>query len=262
MSTRLWSKHFGRVREKLITDFRGTDIAKHGGLKGTAREIFIQEFLRTNMPSEIDFSNGEIVDKFDNQSGQLDIIIQSSFSPKIPIQNSTQLSLNDAVIGAIEVKSDLASGKHLDNALNAAIKVKSLHRDNHISGMVHGKEEISHTRTPFFLIAYSGPSHMTLERKFNKFVADCGMSTEQCLPEVTVVMQSGKKKSGYYLYQNNGWLFEKDTTKGSVCSWNKNSDECIVGLFVYLCQLAQATRNNLFSTDFGQYFLETHLDVV
>ena len=87
--------------------------AGHGlssSTKGTGRELFISTFLSQCLPPHYRFSSGDIVDRNDNQSGQVDIIIESPYLYSFPFHlDGPRLFPAESVGVAIEVKSDVSN---------------------------------------------------------------------------------------------------------------------------------------------------------
>lgn len=94
---------------------------------GTNREDIILSFLNNHLP-DICKANigGKIIDTFDNESEQVDIVVSSIFGPKFSHQNKT-IYLADSTYAAIEIKSTL-NYKTLEDGLNKSHSVKKLHK--------------------------------------------------------------------------------------------------------------------------------------
>lgn len=125
---RLIIKHLESTREILIAHSLHFNNAKHSDILGFCRETIINEFLAKNCPSIIEYITGEIIDSKDNRSGQVDIVMQTNYSPKIPLYENHSLSFADTVIGAIEIKSNLTTAgientSHLKSALDNIQKI-------------------------------------------------------------------------------------------------------------------------------------------
>lgn len=105
---------------KLTTNQNPSDI-------GTNREDILLSFLNNHLP-EICKANlgGKIIDIFDNESEQVDIVVNSIFGPKFFHQNKT-IYLVDSTYAAIEIKSTL-NYKTLEDGLNKSLSVKKLHK--------------------------------------------------------------------------------------------------------------------------------------
>lgn len=164
--------HFASIRRQLKEYAKQTGIvAEHGDVKGLSREGFVQLFLKQNLSPMVDLSSGEVIDCTDRRSGQIDIILQSSWAPRLHLHNGIIVSLNDSVIGCIEVKSNLKTGNfdkrsHLRSALLGSLRLKLLKRQE-----VTNESIFAHKfkRTPNFIFAYEGPEPDTLQRWINEF---------------------------------------------------------------------------------------------
>ncbi|MFH1446878.1 MAG: DUF6602 domain-containing protein, partial [Chloroflexota bacterium] len=173
MTNRILSEHFSKTRQRLLDQAEHIGLAKHGDIKGLAREAIIKVFLEENLPSLVEFKTGEILDYTDARSGQLDIVLQSIAAPRIPITDNLQITMADAALGVIEVKSNLTTAtweksSHLKTAFETFEKVKKLKRDSCIEGTVHGRH-IVFQKTPCFLVAYKGPTRETLLAKIRDY---------------------------------------------------------------------------------------------
>jgi hypothetical protein len=100
-------------------------------VKGHAREMFINQFLRKVMPPEFRISgNGEAIDSSGEKSGELDVIVENSFLPSIPFfgtdGDSSRLFFCEGIASVIEIKSNLSD--EWSNILAAAEKLRALNR--------------------------------------------------------------------------------------------------------------------------------------
>jgi len=237
MTKRILSQHFEQSLERLKAFSQHARLAEHPDNLGLAREGFIKTFLRESLPSLIDFRSGEIIDHKDNRSGQIDIILQSSLSPRIHLFGDVQVSLADFVLGVIEVKSTLTTAvvnkaSHLKSALDSFKKVKSLDRDHKITANNKSGNKIDLPNTPCFLFTYSGPKKDTLLIKLEEYGNQNKLDYNQYWPDVIVVMDKE-----YYILRNDGWLNDK---KNEDVYLTYDGKECLVGLFVYICQIIEA----------------------
>lgn len=173
MEDRCLAQHFKYIRERLLQYASHTGLAKHGDVTGLAREGFIKMFLKENLPSLVDFCTGEILDRNDNRTGQIDVIIQSALSPKINLFGDIQISLADFVLGIIEVKSTLTTASidknsHLKSSLETFRKVKALKRKKNLyeyRNSAKGAVPFYLNNTPCFLVAYHGANADTVTKK-------------------------------------------------------------------------------------------------
>lgn len=76
--------------------------------KGTERELFITDFLTRVFPPHFRFGSGDITDRNELRTGQVDIVVESPFLFSLPAQSDgPRLFLAESVAAVIEVKSDL-----------------------------------------------------------------------------------------------------------------------------------------------------------
>lgn len=226
-SHRILSRHFAHVKHKLISFASHFEIAKHGDMKGYGREALAEEFLKSHLSDQIDCLTGEIFDTEDIRSGQIDIILQCKKSPKVPLWGNIHLSYADAVVAAIEVKSNLTT-EHLNNSLNASKKLKALKRDVtlHLTPMQKPLNKI-----PYIIFAYTGLTEESILKNIRNYAAKHKISVEDFAPDMIVVLDKD-----YYMCKNDGWQFPI-VQGGYFRTWTGVSDENLVGLYNYLTNL-------------------------
>ncbi|EPX4135754.1 DUF6602 domain-containing protein, partial [Vibrio vulnificus] len=246
MEHRILSEHFNKVKNKLLEYSKHFDIAKHGDMKGYGREALVNEFLKTHLPDQIEYLTGEIIDEKDSRSGQVDIILQAKHCAKIPLLGSTHLVFSDAVIAAIEVKSNL-NLQHLRKALDGFVKIKQQQRQDVIKG---NKNCPDLKRTPCILIAFQGMKAETLIGHINKYAKENKVSLDLCSPDVVVVLDSS-----YYVCRNDGWIFPKVPVPNAFFrTWDGLPHENLVGLYIYLTNLCTSTLIHPPLFDIAPYF--------
>ena len=250
MTRRILSQHFEQSLERLKTFSQHARLAEHSDNLGLAREGFIKTFLKENLPSLIDFRSGEILDQNDKRSGQIDIILQSALSPRIHLFGDVQVALADFVLGAIEVKSTLTTAavdnaSHLKLALDTFRDVKSLTRDYKITAVKSGRM-IELPNTPCFLFAYIGPTKNTLLTKLNEYGDYNDLTPKEYWPEVIVVLDRE-----YNVFRNDGWLYDKEN---ELVYSTYDGKECLVDMFVYICQIIEAWNAKSHHSNFGKFF--------
>jgi len=92
------------------------------------KESFCRLFLQSHLPNGYRVTTGEIVDSFNNRTGQLDVIISNGSAPRLSLDMSGAIIapvLADSVLGVIEVKTTL-SADNLKKALMQLRPVKAL----------------------------------------------------------------------------------------------------------------------------------------
>ena len=118
---KLLLEHLKNNRDALLKYSELVGIASHSGNLGMAREGLISNFLKQNLPEYIMYLSGEIFDRSDNRSGQIDIVLHPITSPKIYLHKSINIFPAETVLSAIEIKSNLTTGEKgtLYKALNS-----------------------------------------------------------------------------------------------------------------------------------------------
>lgn len=232
MKHRILSEHFAKVKDKLLQYSSHFDIANHGDIKGYGREALVNEFLKTHLPDSIEYLTGEIFDELDARSGQVDVILQSKSFPKVPLLGNTQLVFSDAVMAAIEVKSNLTK-QHLDATLGQFRKIKNLKRQSIIKGSGLLKNL---NRTPCIIFAFKGPSCNKLIENINKYAKRHSLPLSEFAPDMVIILESD-----YYLCRNDGWIFPPVPIQGAFFrNWSGLPHENLVGLYTYLFNLSQS----------------------
>lgn len=254
---RVLYKHFDAIRDDLLHHYKQSGLANHSDIKGLAREGFINSFLKSNLPSLVEYKTGEVLDCNDNKSGQVDIILQSALSPKIHLHNDIQITLSDFVLAAIEVKSDLTTASykeksHLKSALETFNKIKKLKRTHFVTYHSNEKtESIIHPNTPCFLIAYDGPTKETLHKHLKDFSSYVySYKYQEFWPEVISVI-----KQNYTIIVHDG-LFASPEPFFDFTYTHTEKDEinCLIPFFVYLCRVVESWNSQLHHTPFLDYF--------
>lgn len=248
MASKTLKAHFDKVRTNLISLSEHLSIAKHGDIKGAGREALINQFLKSSLPSQVEFYTGEILDKNDLKSGQIDIIVQAFTSPKIHLLNDLKIALSDSVIAIIEVKSNLTTGNmskesHLKQALDTFRKVKALQRDHKLKG---NSTHNNHPNTPCVLFSFSGPTIETLTTKLVEYSEINKITLDEFAPDLTIVLDKN-----YSIFRNDGWISPKNGKTPFLQGSNKHS--CVANLFVYLSKIIEVWNSTTKFTKFQEY---------
>lgn len=250
MANETFINHFIKTREDLLAFSKHLDIVNHGDIKGLAREAITTQFLNTNLPSLVEYKTGEIIDYENQKSGQVDIILQSVTSPKIHLHNNLQISLADAVIAVIEVKSNLTTASfdnesHLKSAFISFQKIKRLKRFYKLDGLNESHE--NHKNTPCILFAFSGPLPNTLIKKYIEYHKNFNIGFDDFAPDLTIVLDKG-----YAIHRNNGWIGPIDGDQPFL--FRDNKEKCLIPFFVYLCKMIEVWNMKVKHTRFQDYF--------
>ncbi|WP_138553671.1 DUF6602 domain-containing protein [Pseudoalteromonas rubra] len=231
MKHRLLSEHFGKVKKTPLQYSEHFDIANHGDIKGYGREALVNIFLKEHLPDSIEYLTGEIFDEFDKRSGQVDIILQSKSFPKVPLLGNTQLVYSDAVMAAIEVKSNLTK-QHLYAIFEQFKKVKLLNRKAIIKGggMLSDLKKI-----PCIIFAFKVPVHRKIVEHVNKFSVLKKVPLTDFAPDMVVVLDSD-----FYICRNDGWIFPPVPERALFRHWEGLPHENLVGIYIYLINLSSS----------------------
>ena len=242
-SHRILSKHFAYVKNKLIAFAEHFNIAKHGDIKGYGREALTGEFLESHMPDQIEFLTGEIIDTEDNRSTQLDIILQSKSSPKIPMWGNIHLCYADMTIAAIEVKSNLTT-QHLKKSLDACFALKALKRNTVYKAV--GKKDLF--AIPYIIFAFTGLLEKTILEHIDEYAREHNLHPDLFTPDMIVVLDKD-----YYICKNDGWQFPI-VPRGYFRTWTGVSDENLVGMYNYINNLILVHNEKFRYLNIPRYF--------
>jgi hypothetical protein len=134
--------------------------------RGGERERFVEQFLRNIFPPPFRFGSGDITDRHNERSGQIDVVVEYPFLPSFPIVSTDQarLYMAEGVAAAIEVKSNVAD--QWSEVIAVHRKLAPLRRDFGITATL-GREPKE--GVPHFAVGYKGwKSLETLQRKIDE----------------------------------------------------------------------------------------------
>ncbi len=255
MSERIAIEHFRSVRRQLLESARHTGSASTSSeVQGATRESFIRRVLADNLPTLADYATGQLFDCMDKRSSQIDVIMQSSWSPRLHLDTGVNVVPVDSVLGCIEVKSTLKTApmrndSHLRAALLSSHRVKSLVRQRiGPQSLAVGQTFFSlKSKTPYFVVAYRGPSMATLISQVEEFgvhsvIRSCishyseyphgePIPMEDYLPEAMVVLDPA-----YCVIRNDGVLTETKPGLRMLCF---EGEDCLAAFFGYLTRLVE-----------------------
>lgn len=123
--------HMARIEKKLLHEYEVSASLGHRVNKGTAREIFIKDFLKSHLPETISIGSGEIIDsksKPGTSRNQIDIILYKNNYPKIEFCRGMHAFFVESVAAVIEIKSILTK-EDLKKAIQASRNVKRLQKN-------------------------------------------------------------------------------------------------------------------------------------
>lgn len=117
------------IAKKLKIDFDGvTRQIEHNGVKGSAREDLLKDYLRDLLPNKYSISSGIIIDFNQNQSKQQDFIIHDAFNcPSFFKTDSNTILPVESVYATIEIKSTL-NYDTLKQSVENIESVRKLHK--------------------------------------------------------------------------------------------------------------------------------------
>ena len=119
---------------------------------GSEREAIIDSFLSAVFPNQFRFGTGDATDARSNRSGQLDVVIENSFSPSLPVPGGlTRLYLAESIAAVVEVKSNLAV--QWQQAVHTASQLAPLTRD---FGGTMSMGPGATADIPLFVVGYTG----------------------------------------------------------------------------------------------------------
>ena len=100
---------FDEVSKKMQSDFeRSRQALEHPGMKGSANEEIVKDFLKHYLPRHLEVSSGITVDSHGGVSRQLDVIIHdASKTPIFYRAESFRVIPVDCVYAAVEIKAYL-----------------------------------------------------------------------------------------------------------------------------------------------------------
>ena len=151
---------FESISEKMKGDFdTATKMVCHPVVKGTARENALMKYLRPHIPDKFEFSEGVIIDSFDHQSKQIDIIIHDRIATSF-LQNRDLVNVIpiECVYTIIEVKSILTK-EELSKCIENIKSVRSL-KQNTITGQT----------SPILGFVFAYDSDSSLETVYKNFL--------------------------------------------------------------------------------------------
>jgi len=214
-------EHIKNCKQQLEQLSSHAGILKHKGNLGTAREGFINNFLKDNLAEYINYNDGEIFDSKGNRSGQIDIVLHPISSPKLNIHKTTNLFPIETVLAVIEVKSDLNSIYGLLESCKKLKSLKNINRNDMWS-------------IPYIIFAYKGLDKKTILDNIQKKIDESknGINLMN-LPNVIYVL---KKDCCLVKCRN---YYEAGQTVTSCYKEVFIDTEPLLGVFKYLLKLTE-----------------------
>ena len=226
---KLLLEHLKNNREALLHYSEVVGLAKHPVNLGAAREGLISNFIQQNLPEYISYHTGEIFDRKDRRSGQIDIVLHPITSPKISLHSTINIFPAETVLAALEVKSNLTKAK-LTEALTSSEKLKKVE-------LIGQRREdrfdiVDPDRVPFIVFAYKGPKLQTL-KKHLKSHCEQNSETYRALPDLIVVLDRG-----YYLLKTPRWMFV-GANIDNIYKVKEETDFVLLGIFEFILKLVE-----------------------
>jgi hypothetical protein len=114
---------------------------QHRGIRGDERAAALASFFREHLSGAFGVAKGEAIDCFDNQTGQLDILIFDKYaSAPISTQSENVLIPAEGLLAVLEVKTTLTQDE-LQRASASAQKVRQLRpfKNRFVAPRIDGK---------------------------------------------------------------------------------------------------------------------------
>lgn len=118
---------FDSISKKMMLEFEvSRNTFSHNGLKGSANEVILIDFLRKYLPKKIEITSGQIIDTEGHISKQIDIILCDSFAtPMLYEINNIRVIPIETVYAVIEVKA-IINSSDVETIINNMLSVKKL----------------------------------------------------------------------------------------------------------------------------------------
>ncbi|WP_308583347.1 DUF6602 domain-containing protein [uncultured Pseudomonas sp.] len=160
-STNPWTAYVTARMAALIVESKSINAAfGHNTLRGSARELFVKQFLRPFLPPQIGIGTGEIINHLGQRSRQVDVVLYNidRIAPALVNGSDAGVFPWECVIAVIEVKSRLTAQVWEDAHLNA-YSVDQIYRglaepDLLIDGKRPNENKLSTTPIPYYVFGF------------------------------------------------------------------------------------------------------------
>lgn len=105
------------------------NLVNHWPTDGESKEVALRSVLRRHLPSSAIVGRGFIVTELQS-STQIDILIVDSNKPTLFREGDLLIVTPDAVLGVIEVKTELRSRQDMEDALIKLSRIEEICRDS------------------------------------------------------------------------------------------------------------------------------------
>jgi hypothetical protein len=129
------SYHRSLTEELYSIKDRIRNLVKHWGTDGEAKEVALRSLLRRHLPESVIVGRGFIVTP-STSSTQIDVLVVDANKPTLFKDGDLLIVTPDAVLGVIEVKTELRTKNEMSDALTKLSKVEEMCRD------VTGKDSV------------------------------------------------------------------------------------------------------------------------
>ncbi len=151
---------------------------QHRGLRGSAREDVVSNFLVNYLPSNLEIASGEIFDTRGSNTRECDVIILDRLKVPLMFSGNKRLTPIEGVYAVMEVKSSLDSPA-LRDCLSKCSDIKSMPKTAYYpqegavvdTFSIYG-QELLHFPTLFSVFAYRGTNPETLIGQVEQFCRD------------------------------------------------------------------------------------------
>lgn len=150
-----FSQHFEAVEESLLASAKRLTPVSNTTIVGSARELFIREFLKDHLGSSIGLGTGEIISAFrpqDQKDRQQDVVVYDNRFPRLSLSADLSSFLIESVFCTIEVKTTLDEKEYLKSA-RAGAELK--HRWSKQTAAIRQQPPRR------FVVAFKGPAKMS-----------------------------------------------------------------------------------------------------
>lgn len=144
------------------------NLVSHWPSDGESKEVALRSVLRRHLPSSVIVGRGFIITQ-NKSSTQVDILIIDSRKPTLFREGDLLIVTPDAVLGVIEVKTEIRTRPQMAETLEKLSKIEEMCRDSTGRDSVwtglfifHGEESL-HQR----LLGAVGDSYQTIKRPIN-----------------------------------------------------------------------------------------------
>lgn len=249
---RILVQHLAQVAKTLREYAVQCGIIDHGGTVGQAREALASHFLQSHLADSVNYLTGEVFDRHDARSGQIDVLIYPRSAPRLNLFGQINALFADWALAAIEVKStlttaDIAKPSHLRSALDSCVRLKRLAIQPRYGLLCADGTRLPITRIPYMVFAFDGPTEETLRSKLWEFSKTESIEPD-LLPDIITVLNRG-----YYIVRNNGWLIPIVDDEKVIYSKSEEPEGVLLGMFAYLTNIIEAASLAPSTTPFRHY---------